>query len=389
MADPNYFAKVASASSAPLSTLSGQMTGWRSSLGMVQLLGSHVGKIESQILASEGDQAVHPQSSIPFDIRPSDWLNPRLYPDLYAEQLRLVQQFREAHPEEREEGRLAEEVSSHANVCRNLADSFKSHREQMNQSLPRPGPSMRSSTQPQNSNLNSLLKAMATGDGLIDTTTQQQIRQQQQQLLIQQYQQMNPSKANIPAQTSTSATSSFHSTHSTNTTHSASSGPSHPNSQASYAQQATATATKADPSFQTSASSSAMQGVSMTSSASGSAAMPKHPVASGVPKNNAAMQRGQPTYPGIPNSAAPPSAEYQTQLHGTHSTQPTRNVHFGSTIHQQQHSTMPTRPMSTPSGYVPGASNNLPAQRNLQGQLPQGYGAAAPSTGYRPPNQTQ
>ena len=167
-----------------------------------------MGKLETLISASEGDEVVHPDNTIPLDIRPEEWLNPRLLPDLQSEQTRLVAQYREAHAEEiqmREEGRLADECNNHGEMCRSLAEAFRSQRDQMNQSLPRPSSSQRGGSQTSGTNassaqtLNSLLKAMVSGDGLIDAAAQQAIRQQQQQHLQAQYQQLQAASAKAAA----------------------------------------------------------------------------------------------------------------------------------------------------------------------------------------------
>lgn len=176
----------------------------------VQLLGGHIGKLENLILAAaEGDEVVHPDNTIPLEIRPEEWLNPRLLPDLQSEQVRLVADYRAAHAEEvetREEGRLAEDCNAHGDMCRSLAESFRTQREQMNQSLPRPRPNTTTAMQSTQS-LNALMKAMTSGEGLIDATTQLQVRQAQQQALAQ-LQMQNQSALNKTVPPSSSQASS-------------------------------------------------------------------------------------------------------------------------------------------------------------------------------------
>lgn len=165
---------------------------------MVHMLGNHINKVENQIIGSEDDrrpdQVVHPHTLIAPDIRPPEWLNPRLLPDLQAEQNHLVSQYRETNPiEESEEGVLATQCAAHGDMCRSLAESFRKNREAMNQSLPRTAPPLKT-VSPHAATLTSLLRAMTHGEALIDSATQQSIRVQQQEMLLQQYQQLHPTK---------------------------------------------------------------------------------------------------------------------------------------------------------------------------------------------------
>lgn len=168
---------------------------------MIQLIGNHISKAENLVMNSEGDQVVHPHTTIPLEIRPPDWLNPRILPNLQADQLSLIAQYRETHPieEGQEEGYLADQCNAHGDVCRTLADSFKAQREAMNQSLLRPTASGRTAPPTQAGSLAGLVRAMHVGDGFVDPPFQQQVRQQQQTLLLQQYQQLYASSAKATA----------------------------------------------------------------------------------------------------------------------------------------------------------------------------------------------